>query len=308
MVSLERSRLSSLAVALLASAGLAACASTEMGGRAEGLGPRYPTRPSDHPPPRAQSGSTGYKVGKPYQVNGVWYTPREDPDYDEVGLASWYGEAFQWRPTASGELFDMYMPSAAHKTLPLPSIVEVTNLDNGKRIKVRVNDRGPFVDGRIIDLSRAAADELGMVRAGVARVRVRYVSPAPLTPQPPIIVASAKPAAEPEPTPIQTTQVLAERSPPVVIAAPRAEPAPPPRNPEPAFEVQAAAFADRGNAERARLRLADAGEVVIRPLERSSGVLYRVVVSRLADEDAALNVRDRLAALGFPDARVISPD
>ena len=81
----------------------------------------------------------------PTQVNGTWYTPREDPDYDETGIASWYGDAFQLRPTASGELFDMYMPSAAHKTLPLQSIVEVTNLENGRRIQVRINDR---VSGR----------------------------------------------------------------------------------------------------------------------------------------------------------------
>ena len=187
------------AAILLAGASLTACVSTDMGGQNNGLGPRYSTRePSRQAPapqasaprPSAPSVQGAYKVGKPYQVNGAWYTPREEPDYDEVGIASWYGDAFQLRATASGEPFDMYMPSAAHKTLPLQSLVEVTNLENGRSIQVRINDRGPFVDGRIIDLSRAAADQLGMIRTGVARVRVRFVGVASPTYQPPVIVAS----------------------------------------------------------------------------------------------------------------------
>lgn len=116
---------------------------------------------------------------RPYQVRGVWYTPRYDPDYDEKGVASWYGEQFHNRNTANGELFDMERITAAHKTLPLPSMVEVTDLETGRKIKVRVNDRGPFVDGRIIDLSKGAAEKLGIHRKGVARVRVRYLGPAP---------------------------------------------------------------------------------------------------------------------------------
>ena len=99
---------------------------------------------------------------RPYQVRGRWYTPKEQPDYEEVGMASWYGDAFNGRPTSSGERFDMHQLTAAHKTLPLPGLVEVTNLENGRRLVVRVNDRGPFVDSRIIDLSREAAQELGM--------------------------------------------------------------------------------------------------------------------------------------------------
>lgn len=115
---------------------------------------------------------------KPYQVNGRWYTPRIQPNYNEVGMASWYGVPHHGRPTSTGERFDQWGITAAHKTLPLPCIVAVTNLETGKTIRVRVNDRGPFVDGRIIDLSRAAADKLGFERKGVARVRVRYVGPA----------------------------------------------------------------------------------------------------------------------------------
>jgi rare lipoprotein A len=127
---------------------------------------------------------TGYQVGKPYQVKGVWYYPKDQPNYDEIGIASWYGEQFHNHYTADGEIFDMGLPSAAHKTLPLPSLVEVTNLANGRTVIVRVNDRGPFVDGRVIDLSRAAAEELGFVAQGVTKVRVRYVGQAKAPPEP----------------------------------------------------------------------------------------------------------------------------
>ena len=108
----------------------------------------------DHPsPPRSgpESAAVGhYKVGDPYRINGRWYHPSFDPAYDETGVASWYGDAFQGRPTANGEVFDKNRISAAHTTLPLPSIVEVVNLENGRRLQLRVNDRGPFVGDRLI--------------------------------------------------------------------------------------------------------------------------------------------------------------
>src|SRR4051794_33807034 len=116
-----------------------------------------------------------YKVGAPYQVNGVWYRPRVDYAYDETGTASWYGEAFNGRSTANGETFDLTQVSAAHKTLQLPSVVEITNLQNGRALNVRVNDRGPYAGDRIIDLSRRAAQLLGFERAGTAPVRVRII-------------------------------------------------------------------------------------------------------------------------------------
>lgn len=150
-----------------AAASLAACATVQ---------PRYAYDPAPRKPVDRQArAEPGQKIGKPYQVKGRWYVPRADPDYNEVGLASWYGAAHQGKPTANGERFDRFEVSAAHKTLPLPSVVEVTNLENGKRLRVRINDRGPFVDGRIIDLSQEAAKKLGFEKQGVARVRVRYV-------------------------------------------------------------------------------------------------------------------------------------
>jgi rare lipoprotein A len=126
--------------------------------------------------PWAQSVGEGvYKVGKPYKVNGVWYFPKEDYTYDEVGYASWYGADFHNKRTANGEVFDMNMLSAAHKTLPLPSVIRVTNLQNGRSLILRVNDRGPFVNDRILDVSKKAAQLLGFKDQGTSKVRVELL-------------------------------------------------------------------------------------------------------------------------------------
>lgn len=121
-----------------------------------------------------------YKLGNPYTVAGRTYVPRNDPNYDRTGTASWYGDDFHGRLTANGEVFDMNRLTAAHPTLPLPSLVRVTNVENGRSLVVRVNDRGPFLHNRIIDLSRASAKTLGFQHQGTARVRVQYVGPANL--------------------------------------------------------------------------------------------------------------------------------
>jgi len=125
-------------------------------------------------PRTVEKGAGVYKVGNPYNINGVWYYPQEDPFYDETGVASWYGEDFHGKQTANGEIYNMQALTAAHRTLPLPSIVRVTNLENGRSLRLRVNDRGPYARGRIIDVSKQAADLLGFQRNGTARVRVQY--------------------------------------------------------------------------------------------------------------------------------------
>jgi rare lipoprotein A (peptidoglycan hydrolase) len=125
-------------------------------------------------------GGGHYKLGKPYRVSGRLYRPQGNSEYVQVGRASWYGANFHRRMTANGEWFDMEYLSAAHATLPLPCYAHVTNLENGKEMIVRVNDRGPFVNGRIIDLSKRAAEILDFKKKGVAKVRVQYVGPAPL--------------------------------------------------------------------------------------------------------------------------------
>lgn len=119
-------------------------------------------------------------VGKPYQVRGQWYHPKEVSSYSKTGKASWYGDAFHGRLTANGEIYDMTHLTAAHPTLPLPSYARVTNLDNGSSVIVRINDRGPFSRGRIIDLSKRAAEMLDYTSRGVASVKVDYIGPAPL--------------------------------------------------------------------------------------------------------------------------------
>lgn len=159
-------------------AGLSAC-----GGAAGSVGPIRPLEGG-----RSVSGAHAEAADpapfvrgtlRPYVIRGRTYTPVIDEGYDRTGIASWYGDAFHGRPTATGEIYDMNGMSAAHTTLPLPSLAEVTNIETGQTVVVRVNDRGPFVGDRIIDLSRGAADALGVRNQGLAQVRVRYLGPAP---------------------------------------------------------------------------------------------------------------------------------
>ncbi len=214
---------------------------------------------------------------RPYHVRGRWYRPADQPGYDEIGLASWYGDAFNGRPTATGERFDMNALTAAHKTLPLPGLVEVTNLADGRRAVLRLNDRGPFVEGRIIDLSRAAAEELGLLSAGVGRVRVRYLGPAPR-------LGGGQP--------LQRTHAQP------VVAAP---PAPPPEDPK--IWVQAAAFADPDAAQRSAEALGRSARVEQTADDRG---LYRVLVGPWSDANQAEGARRAAVAYGFEDALLIS--
>ena len=144
---------------------------------------RYGVSPSERlvgagePVPK---GGGVYRVGSPYMVAGRVYVPEENPHYSAVGVASWYGEDFHGRATANGEIFDADSLSAAHPTLPLPSYVRVTNLNNGRSLIVRVNDRGPYAANRIIDVSRKTAHLLGFTVRGTAWVRVEYVGRAPM--------------------------------------------------------------------------------------------------------------------------------
>jgi rare lipoprotein A len=129
---------------------------------------------------RLPRGGGREQVGNPYVVRGKWYYPREELGYDKRGTASWYGAAFHGRRTANGEIYDMNQLSAAHPTMPLPSYARVTNLANGNSVIVRVNDRGPYANGRLIDMSKRAAEMLDYTGSGTAQVRVQYVGRAPI--------------------------------------------------------------------------------------------------------------------------------
>ena len=234
-------------------------------------------------------------------------------DYEAEGGASWYGEQFHGRKTASGERFDMRQPTAAHRTLPLGSWVAVTNLDNDRTVQVRINDRGPFKPARIIDVSRAAAEELGFRDKGVARVRVRYLgrNPGDLRP---MIVAEAPEAAAPEdraPVPIILAAArTVERAPmettaaePAPVTAPAAAPAVAAQG---AFALQVGAFSKADNAERARAAVAAFGPVTTRPLALRSGAkLERVLVGAYASEAEAKAALPDLARAGFGGAQVV---
>lgn len=186
-------------------------------------------------------GGGKYELGQPYVVGGRMYVPQYDPHYKAVGLASWYGDDFHGRYTANGEIFDINGISAAHPTMPLPSYARVTNLQNGRSLIVRVNDRGPYAANRIIDLSMRAAHLLGFYNQGTAMVRVDYVGPAPLRGSDDAVLASTLRENEPAPLPgrvrLAAARPIAPASPPapagemLASAAPRYAPADPPEQP-----------------------------------------------------------------------------
>jgi rare lipoprotein A len=259
-----------LAAAILA---LGGCAVSEP----FGSGDAPPDRPRDvsdvpEPTPRDEPRS---RYGNPesYEVNGQRYHVLESGDgFVQRGIASWYGKKFHGRRTSSGETYDMYAMTAAHKELPLPSYVRVRNLRNGREITVRVNDRGPFIDNRIIDLSYAAASRLDMLGDGTAPVEIRVVRP-----------GEPNPPAKPRPAePVTDTDV--------------------------AYYVQLGAFADRNNANRLRARARAAEptiQVELSTTRREDGAeLYRVRLGPLPDAAAVDRLTEKLAAHGLVDTHV----
>ncbi len=280
-----------------------------------------------------------YKVGKPYQIKGTWYYPAEDYAYDETGIASWYGTKFHGRATANGEVFDMNGLSAAHRTLPMPSFVRVTDLESGRSLNLRVNDRGPFARGRIIDLSRRAAQLLGYEAKGTARVRVQILAhesrsiamalqggsdgarpDTPITvgrlPKPVVSRETLPPPPGGTATPASSSSSASSRaaSPPRVDGAPRnsvtvsklspGEISVVPVGPSNIF-VQAGAYSRFDNANQARARLSSLGGVKVTSVLIGGRDLYRVRVgpmASVADADLAL---ERVIATGYFDARII---
>lgn len=307
-----------LAMAIGASLALAAC-----GGQS-----RLSTGPGPARPSKGTASDWPVKIGNPYQVLGRWYYPKDEPRYDETGVASWYGRQFHGLSTANGEPFDMEMVSAAHKTLPLPSYVEVTNLENGKKLVIRVNDRGPFVGTRIIDLSRKSAELLGMERQGTARVRVRRVYPsedvklalrqgwrppetalALNTPPPaaalsPVTAATAMsvPVASPVPVTSDVTMVALPASMAVPVAPSPIPAVSAPFAASPSF-IQVAAVSDAGRASWLAEFLKAYGPPVIQPV---TGGLIRVRVGPYPSPAEAQAVLAKLRNAGYQDARIVT--
>lgn len=265
------------------------------------LGAGCASRPSEPAPaPRPH-----YKIGAPYEISGKRYVPREEPLYDAVGIASWYGDEFHGRPTANGEIFDKSRLSGAHTTLPLPSLVEVENLENGRRATIRVNDRGPFARDRIIDLSHAAAIELGFERAGLARVRVRNLGRADLhalAPTPREARAQTLAVRTPAPAPAGTPRgPAAEGRDPLsdaIVASETPAPAPAGR-----YWITVAEFASLEDMDVAGLPLAPGEEArIVSQPTRGALPLYAYEIgpfATMAQADARLAM---LRDAGYPDA------
>ena len=279
-----------------------------------------------------------YKVGKAYKIKNVWYYPAEDDSYVETGIASWYGPQFHNKKTANGEIFNQFEVSAAHRTLPIPSVVQVTNLTNGRSLVVRVNDRGPFAHGRIIDMSRRGAQLLGFEKAGTARVRVTFMAaesarlkalamagkPSPLS-------ASGSAATAP-------TAPVPQSSPRVAVSAAGLAPLggkPVPAQPPAAAKqaatqsivemtrnaarqtvfqgdaektqiyVQAGAFRNESNALQLVKILAPIGVVNVSPATVGGRTFFRVRLGPIGSVNQGDDVLAKVIEKGYPGARLV---
>jgi len=235
-----------------------------------------------------------------YEVFGERYYVLPTSDgFSEQGVASWYGRDFHGKPTSSGEPYDMYQLTAAHKTLPIPTWVEVTNVVNGRSVIVKVNDRGPFVDDRIIDLSLRAAQELDMIEAGTTRVRVRALGASAAYPGDPVeVFAEAAPAPAP---------VAPQRQGFSIISEARADTVGPN---DPVYRpvyVQVGAFSDRVNAARLVEQLKDNGfnDSFVLTSGQGREQIHRVRIGPLADSAQYDRVRSNLRAVGIYDSRLV---
>jgi rare lipoprotein A len=238
------------------------------------------------------------RAGNPpvYEVFGeTYYTRNDSVDYRERGVASWYGKDFHGRSTANGETYDMHALTAAHKTLPIPTWVEVTNLANGRRVIVKINDRGPFVAGRIIDLSYAAASELEMVRAGTADVEVRALGVPVGTPLPGTQVASAR---EVEPRARPSFSLISEAAAADLDSMYESEPQ---------VFAQVGAFSNRENADRlvGRLRAGGHSNAFVVSESAGGGALHRVRIGPLPGVAAFDDISRELSELGLRESLLV---
>jgi rare lipoprotein A len=315
---------------LLAALSLAGCAETTLVTN----GSKIATEDQNTIPP--------YKLGKAYQIDGAWYYPKVDYDYNETGIASWYGPDFHGKSTANGEIFDQNALTAAHKTLPMPTIVRVTNLENGRSIEVRINDRGPFKNNRVIDLTRRGAQLLGFEGQGTARVRVQVMKedsillankvggaqlayagepepqaagPKPNAAPAGTVVTQKLPPGQSAPMPAAPTQPQTSSS---VVGLPKPSAAQaassiPSLNGSVSFTpvkptnifIQAGAFLQQSNAFKLTQQLGSLGQTRVTQARVGTQTFYRVrlgPIQRIEDADALLQ---KVIGIGQPDARIV---
>ena len=286
-------------------------------------------RPSSgNEPPLTVSRAGSYKVGEPYEINGIWYYPNEDYSYDETGIASWYGPGFHGNKTANGEIFDSNELTAAHPTLPMPSLARVSNLDNGRSVVVRINDRGPYAGGRLIDVSRRASQMLGFEKLGTAKVRVQV-----LADESKAIAAAARRYGTDQASKAYANSTFSNA--PITKVVTRQEPArrpfvapqlPPPERvlsddgvtpmelpvltnvpvkPDAKIFVQAGAFTMTENAGKMQRELRRFGDVRVDQAKLEDILFYRVRIGPLASADAANKMLRQVAQSGVPAAKIV---
>ena len=268
-----------------------------------------------------------YKVGKPYKIMGQSYSPAEDYAYSETGMASWYGDDFHNKRTANGETYNMRAITAAHRTLPLPSVVRVTNLENGKSIIARVNDRGPYVKNRIIDVSQKGAELLGYKNKGIAKVRVDIMkqesialkeamlsknnisntyrqamsdiksNPKTIPPQQPYELTLSTPKEKPYTSEISVTAQATPQPTVKGIALPQSEKGP--------YFIQVGAFADYDKAKKMANNMKRFGNTSIFEAYLSKDGIYRVRLGGYNNKDEALKILDRVVDYGHSDVTLV---
>lgn len=259
------------------------------------------------PSPSQSQGS--FKIGKPYQVAGNWYYPSHEEDYDKIGIASWYGPGFHGKKTANGDIYNKNELTAAHPTLPMPSMVRVTNLENGRSVTAMINDRGPFSKQRIIDLSEKTAEILHMKRQGFARVRVQYLSQeteelyASLDMRPSYSKTRTNVASyQRQQHPKAKVQQVAY-SPNDTVYSPR-----PVKQQEDIHEwdeqnsvyaekwfVQAGVYRQKESATRLAESLSSLGAVAVNPYVESNATHYRVRLGPIKDQQHAIQLLEKVA-------------
>jgi len=242
-----------------------------------------------------------YKIGKPYKIRGTTYYPKEDYHYSEVGMASWYGKDFHNKKTANGEKYDMNTLTAAHRTLPLPSIVKVTNLENGRSLVLRVNDRGPYAKNRIIDISKRGAQLLGYQVQGTAKVRVeilekesKELKAALLGQKVDTDLSISSPSA-----PVSNGKTL------VIYNAEKADKMTTERNADNNYFVQAGSFSELSSASGLKEKLSGFGNTRVAQANVDGKVYYRVRIGPFCFKEEAEVTLAKVKNYGIQNASIV---